>query len=138
MHRRKFYVGLLITLLLGGLTAVLLLLKPASPKAEQVDIVELINMFQNNEPLANATYTERLIEVSGVIQEISYLNNRQTILLHGDRFTQNFVLCDMSPESNAARTLMAGDTITLKGVCKGYLLDVILLNCTLIHEKTKN
>lgn len=104
--------------------------------AEQVDIGELITMFQDNEKLANDTYTEKMIEVHGVVEEISLLNNRHTILLRGDKFEQNFILCDMAYESKEGKErITKGDTIKLKGVCKGYLLDVIMLNCVPIDEK---
>ncbi len=136
MHRKKLFIGI-STLVLAGVGFMLVWVNKAPEvPAEQVDIGELITMFQDNEKLANDTYTEKMIEVHGVVEEISFLNNRHTILLRGDKFAQNFILCDMAYESQEGKErITIGDTIKLKGVCKGYLLDVIMLNCVPIDEK---
>ena len=136
MHRKKLFIGIL-TLVLAGMGYLLFWFNKAPEEpVEQVDIGELISMFQDNEELANDTYTEKILEVEGVVEEISFLNNRHTILLRGDKFAQNFILCDMAFESKDGKErITKGDTIKLKGVCKGYLLDVIMLNCVPIDEK---
>ena len=103
-----------------------------------MDIDELIAFFQRNELQANATYVNKVIEVSGVIKDISLLNDRYTVFLKSETFSKNFVMCDMSPSGKIqGDQLTIGDSITLKGVCKGYLLDVIMLNCIPIDEKPK-
>ncbi|WP_370449472.1 hypothetical protein [Aquimarina sp. BL5] len=44
------------------------------------------------------------------------------------------VLCDMqSDQTVGIRKLKKGQKIMLKGVCKGFLKDAILLNCMLIN-----
>lgn len=136
MHRKKIYIGIL-TLVLASIGYVLVqYLKAPEEEVEQVDIGELITMFQDNEKLANDTYTEKIIEVEGVVEEISFLNNRHTILLRGDKFAENFILCDMAFKSKDGKErITKGDTLKLKGICKGYLLDVIMLNCVPIDEK---
>ncbi|MFS4466963.1 OB-fold protein [Maribacter sp. 2210JD10-5] len=105
---------------------------------QKVNIEEIISMFRSNEQEANTTFIEKVIEVEGIVENISFLNNRHTILLKSDSFSKNFVMCDMSPLSkDNIKELSKGDTIVLKGVCKGFLLDVIMLNCMLIDGKTK-
>jgi len=136
MQRKKIYIGILALVLAS--IGYMLVRYHNSPKQviEQVNIGELITMFQNNEQLAIDTYTEKMIEVEGVVEEISFLNNRHTVLLRGNKFAQNFILCDMAFESKEGKErITKGDTIKLKGVCKGYLLDVIMLNCVPIDEK---
>ena len=104
---------------------------------KSVSTNEILTLFETNEELANATFVEKTIEVSGTIKDITFLNDRHTILLKSDNFTRSFVMCDMSPlKTNQVDKLAIGDTITLKGVCKGYLLDVIMLNCIPTNEKT--
>lgn len=104
----------------------------------KVNAEEIISMFKSNEQEANATYIEKVIEVEGVVKNISFLNNRHTILLESKKFTKSFVMCDMSPLVNKKiHKLKVGDSVVLKGVCKGYLLDVIMLNCLPTNEKTE-
>ncbi len=91
---------------------------------------DLISMFTHDEKLANTIYVEKTIEVKGIIKGISSMNDRRTILLKSKQFTKNFIVCDMMPfGENQVEKLSVGDTIILKGVCKGFLLDVIMLNC---------
>lgn len=111
----------------------------AMTSTNRLETDEILALFQGNEDKANATYTNKVIEVHGVIKEISFLNHRKTIILASGKFKENFVICDMSPlNETTTNTLLVGDTITLKGICKGYLLDLILLNCIPINEKPKN
>lgn len=105
---------------------------------ERIDSYDLINFFKTDQSKANASLVEKVIEVEGVVENISYLNNRHTILLKSESFSQSFVMCDMSPMGKQQITkITKGDTIALRGVCKGYLLDVIMLNCIPIDEKSK-
>jgi hypothetical protein len=100
---------------------------------------DLIVFFQNDEPKANSIYVNQVISVTGVIKEISFINERHTILLESRVFNDNFVMCDMSSSTTKTiNTFTTGDTVTLKGICKGYLLDVIMLNCIPINEKSNN
>ena len=102
---------------------------------DRLSIEELLTEFNGNLEKANATFIEKVIEVEGVIKEVSYLNNRHTIILKSESFTQSFVICDMSPKGNdRTNEFVVGNTIVLRGVCKGYLLDVIMLNCMPTNE----
>jgi len=134
---------LLVALLLVGMLFIIYT-KPARVEVSivenynQVAIEDLIQGFQVDEQKANKTYIEKVIEVEGVVKEISFMNNRHTVLLKSNSFSQSFVMCDMSPlQNNTINELVQGDTVVLRGVCKGYLLDVIMLNCIPINEKTK-
>ncbi|RKM87649.1 hypothetical protein D7036_24990, partial [Aquimarina sp. BL5] len=56
-----------------------------------------------------------------------------TVILYGDN-KYSGVLCDMqSDQTVGIRKLKKGQKIMLKGVCKGFLKDAILLNCMLIN-----
>lgn len=137
-----YRILLLGVTIIFSIWAYMVIQQPALSNVSNIDsatnlgVDEIIKLFQGNELQSTATYTNQVIEVHGIIKDISFLNNRNTIILKSDIFEQNFVICDMSPISNTIiQNLAIGDTITLKGVCKGYLLDVIMLNCTPINEK---
>lgn len=104
--------------------------------SSQVRAGEIIGLFQRNESAANTSYINKVIVVQGTIKEISFLNQRKTVILESEKFKNNFIICEMSPLSkDRIPELTIGDTISLKGICKGYLLDVILLNCIPTDEK---
>jgi len=92
---------------------------------------ELINSFTLNEKKSNSLYEGKVIEVTGKIKEISFLNDRITIILTNNNKTFG-VICDMNPnQKEKIKKLSNNQKITVKGICKGYLKDVILLDCQL-------
>ena len=95
---------------------------------------KLLTTFNTNEISANSEYVEKVITVNGNIKKITYLNDRYTILLQGENDLSH-VMCDMSlSEIDQIRKLKKGESITIKGICKGYLMDVIMLNCILVNN----
>ena len=146
MRTKKFIYGLLlIALLVLCIWGYRVYEEPAlknittANTEENLKVGELITLFQHNEVEANISYVDKVIEVEGIIKDISTTNDRYTILLESEAFTKHFIMCDMSPLSvKRVNKLVIGDTVTLKGICKGYLLDVIMLNCIPINEKSKN
>lgn len=92
----------------------------------------LISFFLHNEKEANTRFTNKAIVVTGKIKEINYLNNRYTIILYTP-YKDHHILCDVDPDQNELlRNLEKGEIISIKGVCKGFLKDIILLHCTLV------
>ncbi|WP_108804179.1 hypothetical protein [Aquimarina sp. Aq107] len=98
------------------------------------DSQKLTASFINDENDANLIYKDKIVEVVGVVKEVTFLNDRNTIVLEGDNKNSS-VLCDMqSDQFKMVKNLKKGQKIELKGVCKGFLKDVILLNCMLINQ----
>ncbi len=103
---------------------------------KMVSANELVASFNTNEKLANTTFKGKIIEVNGIVKEITFLNNRNTVLLHGN-IPSSSVLCDMQQDQlKAVKRLTIGEQVKLKGICKGFLKDAILLNCMLINKPT--
>lgn len=84
----------------------------------------LSTAFQNNEQAANKQFLNKALEVTGAIVSI---NKDQSGHI-------NIIIGKVDAFSNVAATLIStasiqqksGDTITIKGVCTGYLSDVII------------
>jgi len=76
-------------------------------------------------------YAGKIIEVTGFIKEISFINNRNTIILNSS--TETFgVICDLNKnQEDKIKQLKEDQKIRVKGICKGFLKDVILLNCSI-------
>ena len=84
--------------------------------------------FLTNEETANKKYIDNVIEVIGTIKEVTSLNNRKTIILQTS--TSSGIICDVhDSEQKLVNDLKKNQLIHIKGICKGYLKDVILLNC---------
>ena len=97
---------------------------------------QLLASFRNDETEASSVFVEKIIEVRGEIRDISYLNNRYTIYLYGGDEI-NSLICDMNPDQiDQVKALKTGQTVVLKGVCKGFLMDAIFLNCVILSTES--
>ena len=95
---------------------------------------DLVASFLDDEELANSTYVEKTIEVEGIVKEVTFMNNRYTVLLQGNG-EYMCIMCDMKDDQEAqVQTLAKGNSVVLKGICKGFLMDAILLNCVLVKK----
>ena len=90
-----------------------------------------MNAYSNNEEKSDSLYAGKIIEITGSIKEITFLNDRNTIILNSNSETFG-VICDINPnQKEKINQLQKNQKIQIKGICKGFLKDVILLNCTI-------
>lgn len=100
----------------------------------RVDANTLYNSFLVNQKKANSMYIDEVVEVSGSIEKISILNQRNTIFLDLEN-TNSTIICDMEEfQKGQVGRDVVGEKVKIKGLCKGFLEDVILLNCFLVYE----
>lgn len=98
-----------------------------------LDAEFITNEFISDENKANEEYLDQIIEIKGIIKRISYERGKTIISLGKEEMFGN-VNCHMLPEENLElQNLKVGQTVTLKGICTGYLLNVILVRCVLIN-----
>ena len=93
---------------------------------------KILNDFSTDENLANKLYLEKIIKINGTISELNIEKERGIITL---KTTDDFgsVLCHLSEGGmKKMKSLIVGQTITLKGICTGFLMDVILVKCEII------
>lgn len=93
---------------------------------------ELQKEFEENESAASSKYIDKVIEISGIINSVSPPENILNISLQTSN-DMSSVICTL--EKPAGRMeLKAGDKITLRGECSGFLMDVLLNNCAIIRK----
>jgi hypothetical protein len=80
--------------------------------------------YQNNEQAANKLYLNKAVEVSGNILTINKDQAGHTTLLIGIRDAFSNVSVTLNSAEAIAKKV--GDPATVKGVCTGYLSDVII------------
>ncbi len=94
-----------------------------------INTSDLIKSYQNNENKANILYNEKIVEVRGFVKEVSFVNNRSTVLLYS-KDNSSGVICDVNKSQiKKIKLLKEHQEIIVKGICKGFLKDVVLLNC---------
>ena len=87
---------------------------------------KLIDDFLMDEDEANKKYVNQIIQVTGTISEIDKVS-----ITIKDVNSESTVQCNFSDKINNTN-LKQGQKITIKGLCTGYLLDVVLIECVLI------
>ena len=131
---RKIYFFGIVLLLLGlagwGIYTVF---KPHRNVASQQAVanlpaVDLYHDFESDENLANKKWVGKVIEITGTISSVSETGNYISINL---RAAENAgVNCSLLKSDVKSEDLpRAGDQITVKGKCTGFLIDVNLVDC---------
>jgi hypothetical protein len=138
--KRVFILVLMITLIASTLILYnyLAALPPAYRVYKKPDIQisseELISSFNKNESKANTLFVGKVIETKGVIKKITYQNDEFTILLKGEN-EFSYVICVMQSDQYVkVNQMILGQSIVLKGMCKGFLNDVIFFNCIILKS----
>ena len=132
MNRKKIIIGILVLGIIGAFVGYKIYNKPHVDVAEaSADITisanKILEEFSTDETTANTKYLEKIVEVKGVVTEARIEKGKGIISLKtNDDFGS--VLCHLSEESTKKMSIVKeGQTITVKGICTGYLMDVILI-----------
>ena len=137
MKIKKIIIGILVLGIIGAFIAYKMYNKPhVNVEEASADISitadKILNDFSSDENLANLKYLDKIIEVKGVISEINIEKGIITIETNDDFGS---VLCHLSEEaSKKISELQEGQIIVVKGICTGFLMDVILVKCEFINQ----
>ncbi|MBK5286523.1 MAG: hypothetical protein JJE25_14080 [Bacteroidia bacterium] len=101
---------------------------------------QLYSQFDSNEEGANKTYLGKVIAVDGRIEQFTRdeKGNMNIYLATGG---MNVVSCQMESKSmKQTASLLPGDKVTLKGICTGMLMDIVLVDCVIAENilRSKN
>lgn len=136
-NKTKTIIKILIVALLGAASVVYFMFnKPhtnvAKSKADiSISAYTLINDFETDETKANTMYLEKIVDVTGVIAELSFHKEKGIVTIKSEDVMGN-VLCHLSKdESEKVKELKEGATVSIKGICTGYLMDVVLVKCVI-------
>ena len=133
----KYIKILLLVAAIGAATGFYLYNKPVkSTSARSVELTvksdELFNEFSSDESSANVKYLDKVVAVNGTVTNIEQEDGMQVITLNtaSDMFG---VICKMEPSENN-NSVKTGDVITVKGICTGMLMDVVMVRCVVANS----
>jgi uncharacterized protein (DUF1330 family) len=98
-------------------------------KALNVSASVLLDDYTNSEAVANKKYIGKILSVTGEVKEVSRNQEGQTVVILKTTDPMNSINCTMEQQT---ATLQPGSTITLKGLCTGYMMDVYITRCYLV------
>ena len=98
-----------------------------------ITIENITDEFNRDEEEANQKYLDKIIQVEGIINDIDILDGHSTITLTSPENPTKTVVCNMvATENIKAIKLQQGQKITVRGICTGYLMDVMLVKTVII------
>lgn len=135
--RSVLLLSILIILAIGGVVGYKMWNKPFKDPLEgdavKVTAIQLFNDFSANETDAQKKYVpvklgDKKVEVTGQISEIGKNENDETFYILKTTDEMFGVRCIMD-KGEEVQNAKVGDTITVRGFCDGYNMDVIVNRC---------
>lgn len=122
----------LVVIMIGAIIGLKLYFKPhadisRSDAQFNVEATGLMSEFQKDENAATAKYSEKVLEISGKLVAKSKLPNGINLLVLEDEIQG--ISCQLDSIWAAANqpvitALQTGSKVIVKGVCKGYLMEI--------------
>lgn len=129
---------LVLVVALGGILAGLYMYNRQEKDLQKVKpdfimtAVELQNSFEADEDAANRDYTNKIIEVTGEVESVKPGEGGTLIVTLKSGNPLSGVSCTFG-EISAGPEFVVGDMVTIRGQCSGFLMDVLMNNCSVVN-----
>ena len=97
-----------------------------------ITAAELFDAYERDEVSAGASYTSKIIEITGNLSEIMKNDDGSTTLVLESAHPIFGIKCRLDPGIEITLLPEPGTSIRLKGHCTGYNADVELNQCVLL------
>lgn len=137
MNKRTILLVVLLIAVLGGAYAWKEFNRGAAkaddlPVKETVTAQDLMTAFTTDESAATARFVgtaEQVVQVTGTIRAIDPAGKELTNIVLGTDNELAGVVCEFAP-ADVPADWRSGASVTVKGICTGMLMDVVLVRCT--------
>jgi len=92
---------------------------------------QLVADYEANEQAANDKYLGKVVQVSGKVAQVTSEDGKNKVVFETANPISG-VITELE-EGNDAEGINAGEEATVKGMCSGYLSDVILVRSTVVR-----
>jgi hypothetical protein len=122
--KKLIMVLVLITVVTGISVVLYVYLKPhrdvTTEKGVQLSSQGLYDAFRKNETEANSKYLNKAIEMTGEVADVSANQDGNTVINFKTNDPMFMINCTFKSKPGVIK---AGQTITFKGICTGYIPD---------------
>lgn len=136
--RKFFWWGILLLILVLAGYGYYQYQRPHQSAAGETTNVKIIadtlyNQYAGDEKACDGKYLNKVIEVSGKLSEIQHSGQSEIWILSTSSAAGGGINCQMFPgEKIPDPHPRAGDMVTVKGRCTGFLMDVNLSDCIVV------
>jgi hypothetical protein len=129
----KYIIGLILIVVVAGAAIGLeMFFRPhaevASLKTDfQIDAPVLISEFEQNENTTTTKYAEKVLEITGKLVGKNKLDNGTQVLMLEDEMQGISCQLDSAWAKSSQPVIQAlqlGQLVKVKGICKGYLMEI--------------
>ena len=99
----------------------------------EITVTQLVEAFETDENKSNSLYLDKVVVVSGTVETITEDSLGISVYLK-DRDAMVGVLCSFDRRNIDMAEVSSGKKVHVKGICTGYLMDVVLNKCSLLQE----
>lgn len=92
---------------------------------------QLVADYEANEQAANDKYLGKVVQVSGKVAQVTSEDGKNKVVFETGNPISG-VISELE-DGNHAEGINAGEEATVKGMCSGYLSDVILVRSTVVR-----
>lgn len=104
----------------------------SEPAVAALHASQLLQLFEEDETAANQQFLGKVVSVNGVIDGVIEDSVSVSVYLKNPEDFSG-VMCVFDKTLLDAASLQKGAEISIKGMCSGYLFDVILNKCALVE-----
>ncbi|QHS60210.1 OB-fold protein [Chitinophaga agri] len=140
MTRRKMIIlaTALLCLIAAG-TGYYLYNKPRTSAAhahtdKHLSALQLYDAFTMNEQHADSLYVNKVLEIKGTVTDVQKNGAVVSVLLAGQADGAGGVNCSLVPGEEGPLPEV-GQSVMIKGLCTGLLMDVSIVDATIINNK---
>jgi hypothetical protein len=133
MEMKKAGWTLFVLIVLAGIIGYYMYNKPVDSLENVKPVATLsadsiFQLYEQDEAKTNELYLDRVINVTGKIQSV--LSDTSGLSINLQTSSGLFgVSCKMDPGYSDATQFTEGQVVKVKGLCSGYLMDVVLIRC---------
>ena len=99
-----------------------------------LQVSELVNDFNQDESSASVKYIDKVLEVTGPVLAIEPTSDTTMNVTLSAENQMTGVICSFKDVADpASLKIKEGETITVRGVCSGMLMDILLNNCVIVN-----
>jgi hypothetical protein len=94
---------------------------------------KLLQEFEMNETAANSKYLDKIVVVTGTIASVTEDSVGISVYLKESEDISG-IICSFDKTALNRSAVDTGLSVSIKGVCTGYLMDVVMNKCALVHN----
>lgn len=132
--KKKSYILILATLFIAAIFFIFSYINKDFKKTQEIDVSKSFSadmITTNNDLSYFDNHIEKALHISGKIKNIENQHGKYTLILSSKNEKIN-IICKMQDDQiEKIKKLEIGTLQKIKGIYKGYLNDMILLNCVL-------